>query len=93
MKIFRLTKEEDEEAFTYYVVEANELSNYELAIILIKMSNQSAVQLQVRLHNDLLVISDDPDWEEYEEASITDYVEDIKKEEGLINRKFLEEQL
>ncbi len=87
------TKEEDEEAFTYYVVEATDLSNYELAIILIKMGNQSTVQLQVRLYNDLLVVSDDPDLEEYEEASLADYVEDIKKEEGLINKKFLEEQL
>ncbi len=86
------TKEEDEEEFTYYVVKAEELSNLELATVLSSMGNQSESELQVRLHADLLIVSDDPDLAGHQDESLAIYVADLEKEGGILDKQVLDSQ-
>lgn len=90
-KVIDLKKADDEE-FTYYVVRAEELSRFELAAVLLSMGNQSEVELQVRLHEELLIISDDPNLEDHQDESLAVYILDLEKEGGILDKKFLEEQ-
>ncbi|KKN78731.1 hypothetical protein LCGC14_0347980 [marine sediment metagenome] len=90
-EVIDLQKADDEE-FTYYVVRAEEFSRFELATILISMGNQSEEDLQVRLHEELLIVSDDPDLEDHQEESLAVYILDLEKDGGILDKKALDEQ-
>ena len=84
---------ESSDTFTYYVIDYSDISKFDLATVLISMGNQSEHILQLRPHDEFIVISDDPDLDEATEDSLAVYIEGLVKEEGVINKKYLDENV